>query len=189
MTNIFQQVTTAPITNDSSNRSAFAYQQVIDEFEVNVHGRYRADQNLGTKCNIFVGDVMRAMGVPFPTKNELPANDNDGGGDVTQGAARLHSWLNSVTGGQRSGWTRIDTTTQVGMNTLMAHVRAGMPAVASTRDHIAVIRPDQDFESLTPSRLGELIIAQAGAMNFQRGKLSLGWPKSRISEIQFFIHA
>jgi hypothetical protein len=59
----------APITNGPTARTAANYQSVIEQFEVNApYGRYAWDSN-GTKCNIFAGDVLRAMGAPLPTNS------------------------------------------------------------------------------------------------------------------------
>ena len=70
----------------------------------------------------------------------------------------------------------------------MASVRAGKPALASTGDHIAVIRADQDLSQLTKDNL-ELVIAQAGAKNLNRGHLSDvdGWRSIGYQNVQYFV--
>src|SRR5205823_2618707 len=91
MTSIWRQIR-APISNGPNNRSADNYRLAVEQFEVgyNSYSRYQWD-SYGTKCNVFSGDVMRAMQVPLPTKDDL--GGVDGGGSVTAGAQRLNSWL------------------------------------------------------------------------------------------------
>lgn len=82
---------------------------------------------------------------------------------------------------------KVDPRTPAGLNTLLAHVAAGKPALAATSDHIAFVRPNQPA-GLTPAKLGSLSIAQAGPANFTLGTLSQGWRASRLKEIAFFVH-
>ena len=79
---------------------------------------------------------------------------------------------------------------QADLDLLMSQIRAGKPAVATSTDHVAVIRPDQDLSRLTSDRLGELVIAQAGAKNFSRGLMSDvdGWRSTNYRTVQFFIN-
>jgi len=194
MTSIWRQIQ-APITNGSNNRSADRYRLLTEQFEVGYYGysRYIRDGNV-TKCNIFAGDVMRAMQVPLPTKDDL--GGVDGGGSVTAGAQRLNSWLNgnktwssSYPTGPQQGWRKIDIYNQGDLDLLLSYVRAGKPALASTGDHIAVIRPDQEVSQLTKPNLGNLVIAQAGAKNLNRGHLSDvdGWRNIGYQNVQYFV--
>lgn len=196
MTNIAKQIY-PPITNGPNNRSAQNYKQLIEEFEIGYysHARYLPDSN-GTKCNIAAADIMRAMQVPLPTKDDL--GGVDGGGTLTAGAIRLNQWLNgnktwtsNYSTGPQQGWRKINVNSQSDLDLLLSHVRAGKPALASTASpgHIAVVRPDQDLSRLTKDSLGSLVLAQAGAKNFNRGLLSDvdGWKYLGYQNVEFFI--
>jgi hypothetical protein len=188
---------TAPLQNTPDQRSASHYADVIDQFDVNsteLAGRYKAGGagNEDTRCNIFAGDVMRAMGVPLPTKGNLGKGQGDPNAiytdPMTAQASLLNDYLNRklswVTSpadkGILSDWMEIKPTTQAELSRLIAHVNAGKPALVSDSGHIGVIRPDQP----ALQSWKDLIIAQAGASNFLSGALKghfIGTP-------QFFIH-
>jgi hypothetical protein len=127
---------------------------------------------------------MRAMGAPLPTKGELGvgAGDAQYTDPMTATAASLNTWLLAGSG----GWSHIDTTSQADLDRLLEHVRAGKPALASRADHIAVIRPDQFMQSLTASNLGELRVAQAGAVNSNNTTLLKGF--GSLDGVQIYIH-
>jgi hypothetical protein len=186
----------APIQNLPGQRNATKYADVIDQFDVDsidLAGRYKPGGagNADTRCNIFAGDVMRAMGVPLPTKGNLGKGQGDPNATytdpMTAQAPLLNDyfnlkllWVTSATDkGKKSDWVEIKPTMDAELRRLIAHVNAGKPAVASDSGHIAVIRPNQ------PPVNGwqELIIAQAGASNFLSGpmKNNIYWTP------QFFI--
>lgn len=187
----------APIQNTSDERSSRNYANTIDQFEVDAAefaGRYQLGGSgvADTRCNIFAGDVMRAMGVPLPTKGNLGKGQGSANATytdpMTAQAVLLNDYLNKkikwVTSandvGTLSDWEEVDPTQPEGLQQLINHVNAGKPALVSDDGHIAVIRPSQ------PSIQGwqDLIIAQAGATNFLYGVLNghfFGTP-------QFFIH-
>jgi hypothetical protein len=187
----------APLQNAPGERNAKDYAHVIDQFEVDspdFAGRYVAGGSdlADTRCNIFAGDVMRAMGVPLPTKGNLgkgQGSDNAAYTDpMTAQAVLLNDYLNRrinwVTSandpGIASDWTEVDPKTADGLQQLIDHVNAGKPALVSDAGHIAVIRPNQS----NIVSWEDLIIAQAGASNFLSGALEghfFGIP-------QFFIH-
>jgi len=162
----------APIKNSPENRNPSSYLAVIDQFDVenSYPVRYRPDPNspnsgdADTRCNIFAGDVMRAMGVPLPTKGELgvghgPSLNTD---PMTANAEHLYNWLSSG----NNGWRRIDVNNPADLELLRNHLRAGKPALASDPGHIAVLRPDQLPDQLSIPNLGDIRIAQAGAYNY-----------------------
>jgi hypothetical protein len=187
----------APLQNAPGERGANDYANVIDQFEVDSSdfaGRYVAGGSdlADTRCNIFAGDVMRAMGVPLPTKGNLgkgQGSDNATYTDpMTAQAVLLNDYLNKriqwVTSAEDTGlesdWSEVDPTTADGLQALIEHVNAGKPALVSDAGHIAVVRPNQP----AVTRWEDLIIAQAGASNFLSGTLEghfFGTP-------QFFIH-
>ncbi len=196
MTNMWTQVKNPPITNGSSNRSANAYAAVIDQFDVQYSnaGRYRpSNQYNFTRCNIFAGDVMRAMGAPLPTKGDIGINGPDGNPDpMTANATSINSWLKNGNG----DWRKIDLNSTADRATLLAHVRAGKPAVASAPElfagygHIAVLRPDQVISNLDTDNIGSLVVSQAGGSNYNRANLSFvtGWSSRNFQGVDFFIH-
>lgn len=187
----------APIQSVPGERSAGRYADVIDQFDVSSEdfaGRYRAGGagSEDTRCNIFAGDVMRAMGVPLPTKGNLGKGQGAPGATytdpMTAQAPLLNDYLNRrlawVTSesdpGVWSDWQEIKPDNASRLAALIAHVNAGKPALVSDQGHIAVIRPSQP----PVQSWQDLIIAQAGAVNFLAGPLRghfSGTP-------QFFIH-
>ena len=194
MNSIWRQIQ-SPITNSPTNRNAYNYLNVIEQFEVgyNSHLRFNWD-SYGTKCNVFAGDVMRGMQVPLPTKIEL----GTGSGSETSGAVLLNQWLNGnktwpsdFASGPSKGWVRIDANNQADLDRLLVHIKSGKPALASTAtpNHIAVVRPDQTMSQITLATLGDILIAQAGAKNFNLGRISDvdGWRPS-VTSVQFFIN-
>lgn len=192
----WQQVT-APLQNTPGQRGASNYADVIDQFNVG-STEFANRYQLGgagegsTRCNIFAGDVMRAMGVPLPTKGALgkgQGNPNATYSDqMTAQAPLLNNYLNRtlpwVTSptdkGVLSDWIEIKPTTQKELDQLIAHVNTGKPALVSDSGHIAVVRPDQP----ALQNWQNLIIAQAGASNFLHGVLKGHFDGTP----QFFIH-
>lgn len=162
----------APIKNNPGDRDPASYLAVIDQFDVesSYPARYRPNLNSSncgdtdTRCNIFAGDVMRAMGVPLPTKGELGVGHGDSlnTDPMTANAKHLHNWLL----GGNNGWRMIDINTPADLELLRNHLRAGKPALASDPGHIAVLRPDQLPDQLNIANLGDIRIAQAGAYNY-----------------------
>lgn len=188
----------APIKSNPSQRSNSNYANVIDQFEVDASefaDRYQAGGSgvADTRCNIFAGDVMRAMGVALPTKGNLGKGQGSTNATysdpMTAQAVLLNDyfnrripWVTSATDpGTYSDWVEITPDTEDELLRLINHVRAGKPALVSDAGHIAVIRPEQpDIQSWE-----ELIIAQAGASNFLYGPLKghfFGTPQFFIRE-------
>lgn len=151
----------APVTSTPNTRHADLYRAVIHQFAVGSNPRYTPWGGY-TFCNTFAGDVMRAMGVPLPTKRECYGYNDD----ATIGAQALHAWLNR----SDSGWRRTYPTSQSDLQTLIAHVNAGRPALASDPGHVAVIRPGQP----NVGSVRDLHIAQAGASGRCRNDITLG---------------
>jgi hypothetical protein len=71
----------------------------------------------------------------------------------------LYEWL--TTEAAQHGWREVDPTTAAGLQILVNHVRAGKPALISSTEHVAVVRPSQD----PVNQVGDLLLAQAGAIN------------------------
>ncbi len=194
MGSAWQQVTPA-FTNQPGNRHLLYYLGVINQFRVAsaYECRYRPYPENGcaantgssdTRCNIFAGDVMRAMGAPLPTKGELGigAAGSENSDPMTATAVHLNAWLLAGNG----GWARIDTASPADLARLLAHLRDGKPALASRSDHIAVIRPEQFIETLTADNIGDLRIAQAGAFNSNNTTLLKGF--GSLDGVQIYIH-
>lgn len=151
----------ATVTSRAGMRTGPLYAVIINQFAVGNNARYTRDSY--TYCNTFAGDVMRAMGVPLPTKS---ASDQ-----ATVGATALYNWLRAG-----NGWRQINPTTSQGLRDLITHVNAGKPALAADAGHVAVIRPGQ---STSITRVHDLLIAQAGATNTNSGRLgALGYGTS-----------
>lgn len=170
----------APIKNATGNRHPVYLDAVIEQFNPTLSdfaGRYqRTSAAPDTKCNIFAGDVMRAMGVPLPTKGNLGrgASGSTNTDPMTANASDLHKFLtgqiNSSDPATR-GWREINANTVDGLRALIAHVNAGKPAVASSTGHIAVVRPGQ----ANVTNWKDLREAQAGARNFLNDTIRSGF--------------
>lgn len=173
----------APIKNGAGSRHPVYYDAVIEQFnpELTAYaGRYRPTSSTpDTKCNIFAGDIMRAMGVPLPTKGNLGrgASGSINTDPMTANASDLHKFLTGqLTSSDPTtrGWREIYATTADGLRQLITHVNAGKPAVASNSGHIAVVRPGQG----NVSGWRDLRGAQAGARNFLNDTLGSGFGSS-----------
>jgi hypothetical protein len=185
----------APIQNSADRRHLLYYLGAINQFNVGsaYECRYRPypanNCAAGTgpeeeRSAVFAGDVMRSLNAALPTKGELGqgAAGYEYSDPMTASVASLNTWLLAGNG----GWTRIDTNLQSDLDLLLAHVRAGKPALAARSDHIAVIRPDQFMESLGPDQIGELRVAQAGTKNSNNLSLADGF--GSVDGVQIYIH-
>jgi hypothetical protein len=185
----------APIKSAPGQRSAISYANVIDQFDVRAAAfaeRYVAGgaNSSEPRDGIFAGDVMRAMGVPLPTKGNLGKGSPNARYTDQETAPEwlLNDWLNKrirwVTSpddkGIESDWVQVDATKPEGLRRLVDHVNAGKPALASDANHIAVVRPNQ----MNPQSWKDLLIAQAGLINTLNDSLSDDF----IGTPQFFIH-
>lgn len=144
------QPTQAPIASDLTDRSAYRYFSVIEQFHVEQSPRYAPDVN--TYCNIFVWDVTRAMNAEIPhwVINDDPQASSAVGasGAFSVGpqdrqetrANDLVDWLKDY--GQAHGWRRVDAR----MAEQMAEEGRPSIAIAANVDpshagHVAMIRP------------------------------------------------
>ena len=187
MGNPWKQIN-APIKNDTGQRSAQAYLDVISQFDVqnSYPGRYRpGEATSNTRCNIFAGDVMRAMGAPLPTKGDLGkgAGNSKTTDPMTANARDTHDWLNQ----QKDGWRKIDINNPADLQLLRDHLLAGKPAVASDPGHIAALRPDNIPGDLSKDSLDDLHIAQAGAHNYNDIALGQAGYGNKFNP-DFYIH-
>lgn len=149
---------TALITGGSTNRSAALLDRIIDQFDL-AHERYQPKPE-GTKCNILVWDVTRALACEVPQR-ELINNQ------LTQlNANGMYNWLN----GPRARTQRWNEVTE---QVARARADAGFPVVVAQYNpggpgHMAVGRPapkDQPQD-------GKLWIAQAGGKNLRYARVT-----------------
>jgi hypothetical protein len=154
----------APITNDASDRSAYNYFQVIEEFRVEEAPRYMADD--WTYCNIYLWDVTSAMGAEIPhwTRADDPNGDpvaftGDKTGLQEMTVNLIVPWL--AWHGRAYGWRRVD------LRMAQEMAEAGHPsiAIAANRNlnasgHVAVIRPASvgDPRGAAISQAGGLVL-------------------------------
>jgi hypothetical protein len=139
---------------------------------------------------IFAGDVMRAMGVPLPTKGNLGKGKTGATYTDPETAPewllndylnKRIRWVTSATDkGIESDWVLVDATKPEGLRRLVDHLNAGKPALASDANHIAVVRPNQ----MNPQSWKDLLIAQAGLENTLKDTLGINF----LGTPQFFIH-
>lgn len=176
----------------AGQRSAAAYNTVIDQYFVETNSRY-ARTSTSTYCNIFASDVMLAMGLEGDyshwLKNNAPSNSN------TKGAYELnanatYNWINKY--GSKYGWTKVSA------EEAQERANAGYPTIGIWKNptgksgHVVVIRPEgtaPDGKTYTYSATKGPVIAQAGASNFNYGNISKGFSKDKMPAIQYWTHA
>jgi hypothetical protein len=157
----------APLSNDATNRSAYDYAQVINQFRVEEEKNRRYQPDEKTYCNIFLWDVTRAMHAEIPhwiitgDPNEASAVDANGNFTVDKSRRRpitvneTVNWLRKHA--DTIGWRPVDAATA----RAMAH--DGHPAIAIWKNpnpkvsgHVAIVRPGSLNED------DGVAIAQAG---------------------------
>ena len=172
----------APLQNDSAHRDSKYYDAVIDQFAVESNDRYKKDANGNTFCNIFAGDVARAMGVPFPKKNEYSSQNSEATIGFYDYPSKSDLW-GYFSGGDagKDGWSALGSGSDLSnldLSTLESHVNSGKMAVAITYypsknndgtwdGHISVIRPDQTITSYE-----SIALASAGWTNSNNTTIS-----------------
>ncbi len=147
-----------PLTNAPGNRSPDIYDDVLDQFSVEINPRYRKDQQgeNETYCNIFVWDVTKAMDAEIPHWVDEQGRSVPQYAGTEQGANDMIDWLEGV--GKDHGWREIDPKGAQAMANL------GKPVVAAWKNpdgigHIAMVRPGEYSERGGPA------LAQAGEFN------------------------
>lgn len=179
------------IVNHEGNRSAEAYNQVIDQFNVETHGRYRK-RNGNTYCNIFAWDVTRAMGAEIPHwltyDNELYHMDNSISYKANTAFARELN-ANSVYRYMEEHCADIGYKEVLPLEGQL-HANEGKPVVVVWENdggigHVAVIRPDMEGQV---SQASEIRIAQAGGNNYSNATLKSGFTDVNINEMKFYAH-
>jgi len=170
------------LTNEPGDRDPDIYNDILNQFSVENHPRYErvpgTPGNSGTKCNFFVWDATRAMGVEIPhyhniNTGESAYNLNDS--DVRTGYGNTYhernanatiDWLENE--GAADGWEVVSA------SEAQAYANQGIPAVATFNNprgagHMAMVRPSDVATSDDP------IIAQAGSSNYNETTVSQGF--------------
>lgn len=152
------------LRNAPGDRRAMTLLQIVRQFDVEQNPRYRA-VGAKTYCKTFVWDVTRALMAEVPHWVDAvgdPAPVGNGNTETT--ANSIHAWLGGEPG-RRHGWR------PVGSDEACRLAELGNPVVVSWPNpaghgHIAVV---------VPPCIDGVMIAQAGARNFERGRLELGF--------------
>ncbi|MDR0818183.1 MAG: hypothetical protein LBN43_01255 [Oscillospiraceae bacterium] len=123
-----------------AQRSPELLKAIVDQFKVERNNRYTPNRGGYTYCNIYVQDVMSALGVELPRL----------------GAIATEEWLASQ--GVANGWYETDA------KTAQMYANAGRPAITSmgSDGHLQVIVPEQNG-AYDPSK--GVAISQAGSQN------------------------
>ncbi len=188
MTNIWNQIYNAPVQNTPDTRTPESYIAIIEQFDPGSRRYKRYGDGVHSSCNIFAGDVMRAMNIPLPTKKDL--GNVDGGGPTTIAFPRLNNWIRSQAG-RDAGWIAIDKNNNDDLYKLLQHLREGKPALAVDNGHVAVLRPDSLPDNLTTANITDLHIAQAGGINGGNNSNDIQLKKAGYGSAfnpDFFIH-
>lgn len=153
-------------TSSESSRSAVAYNQVIDQFDVSRNSRYTPYKlNKGdTYCNIFAWDVSIAMNAEIAhwvTKSDgkVPMDNITGNRELDANAT--YDWLEKYGGDY--GWYIVSA------KEAQSRANSGYPTIGIKKariGHVVVVRPET--EKFTFSNQGP-VIAQAGSTNFNYG--------------------
>ncbi len=166
----------APLQNQSGDRNANRYDQVLNQFGVGSNPRYRP-RGGNTYCNIFVWDATRAMGAEIPhwvDQSGRPARVGAPGA-WEMDANDTNRWLNNQ--GAGAGWRRVSAAQA------QAHANTGAPSVVSWKNpggigHIGMVRPGQ-LTDRGPA------MAQAGSRNFNNGHVADGFGRRQP---EYWIH-
>jgi hypothetical protein len=147
------------VTGSVANRSAALTNAVTAQFNVETNPRYTPGKGGYTYCNIYVLDVMNAMGVALPHML----------------AAQLDTWLGS-TEGFEAGWRETDA------QTAQMYANAGRPAMTAfgEKGHVQVIVPERGAAGFDASR--GVAVSQAGAQNHSYTH------QSALDYIRYFVH-
>lgn len=175
------------LTNHVGERSAQAYESVIDQFGVETNERYRVNKNGtgDTYCNIFAWDVTRAMGAEIPhfinAATGVPMA-SAGANAKELDANGVNDWLNG--NGAAYGWRKATA------EEAQQYANAGMPAVTSWKNpsghgHLQVVRPSADG---TYDQTRGVAIAQAGRQLIRNGYCSDAYSNNTMSQIDYFVH-
>ena len=138
-------------------RSMNQYMDVIASFNVETNSKYLPKGN-ETYCNFFAQDVMKKLEADLPS-------------------GRCATMLEALESGF-SKWKYMASYLATSFK-----AQEGLPAIAITSDHIAIVRP---YESTYPVNTGTVRIAQAGGSCFTNKPLSYGWNSNRHSEIKYY---
>lgn len=174
-----ERYTNPPLTNAEGNREVSTYTEVIDQFAVGHNPRHLPSSGF-TFCNIFVWDVTRAMGAEIPhwidALGNIAVPFSTGAQEITINAGV--DWLKRF--GDRHGW-KLATIQQAQSNANEGKVAVVVwkNPIPGGHGHTAVIRPG----SITTD--GPLI-AQAGAANFNAGRLKHGF--GTRTGLQYYVH-
>lgn len=153
----------ATVTSCPNCRSPDRYITVLQQFNITQNPRYQPRDN-NTFCNIFCGDVTKAMGCEafhWWLGKELSAN-------------ALLDWLIKI--GPSYGWNKTDALTA------QSFARQGCPAIVGWQNpkgpgHVAMV---------IPSTLPELRIAQAGGRCLYNVPIVNGF--GNAAPLLFFTH-
>jgi hypothetical protein len=189
LTGISGSLPIVPRVVNDGERSAANYDAVINQFDLSdQNSRYWPDKGK-TYCNIFLWDVTMAMGVEIPHWLKNGTNDPYAyNRSITykENASIAHEvraneiadWLKEV--GIKYGWRAVSA-----QEAQMA-ANLGKPTVGVWHNpkgigHVVIVRPNLSGD-------GEIHIAQAGASNYSRGKLSEHKSSSFKKGVVFYVH-
>ncbi len=168
------QTVTPSVTGDPSHRTRAIYDNVINQFAVEVNPRY-FPRGGNTYCNIFASDVMQAMGAPLPHWVDNAGNPTPDGVGRELNANDTNLWLNAH--GPSHGWQKVSA------EEAQERANQGHPVVASWNNpggigHIGVVRPGEMGNG--PA------LAQAGSLNTNSAHVYDIFPREGT---EYWVHA
>lgn len=173
------------IVNNMGNRSAAAYNRVVQQFNVETSGRYTPYKNGSTYCNIYVWDVTTAMGAEIPHRTDKNGDIADSGDkNITYMTAnRMYDWLGGK--GKEYGWK------EVSAQEAQRYANMGCPAVTAWKNpkghgHIQMVVPSKDGSY---NEKKGVAISQAGSKVIDYGYITDVYSSKRLKDIKYFVHA
>ncbi|MNW34548.1 hypothetical protein D3C74_115230 [compost metagenome] len=143
-------------------RSAANYSANIDSLKVETNKKYLPGGGK-TYCNIFAQDVMKLMDAELP------------GGTANTIAKALY-------GNNTPGWYSVT------YSTAQNRANKGYPTIGIRQDtpsgHVVVIRPKDS----AVTQVRDVLVAQAGASNFNSKTINYSWKSAVLSEVKFYTH-
>ena len=181
----YWQPTTPAIVGSESNRSAENLRAIIDQFNVEIAGRY-VPRDGYTYCNIFLWDVTSALGCEIPhyvnPDTGEPMTYPNVTGSMELNSNRTLDWLLSK--GSEFGWR------EVSAEEAQNAANQGLPAVSIWKNpgdvgHVQVVCPSED--GLYNEEMGPTI-AQAGRKTLNYAYARNVYSVNGMSKLRYFVH-
>lgn len=159
-----------PLTSGTARREAALTSAIIEQFRVEDAKRYQPDE-FGTRCNLFLSDVTRALGCHVPELWKVGPTYNE------QRANHQIDWLKSKHA-ELAGWHPVANDAAALERVNLGHVVVvGWHSGSDSPGHVAIGKPSAGARVLH--------VAQAGRSCFTDGPVSQGFG---LLPVRFWTH-